>query len=232
MAFGAVREDGSNGTCSEETSSSSSAVLVAEGESPLFSLNGFVKSGIVEDGRRDSDGNAPSLCMGNLTSARTGCKEMLLKNSQQSCLSRVNFEADTRSLHSTDNLRCDCSAAGGAENIEEEGDEAKNSEGAEEGGAAAKRLRIEERVLSSGNPDESEAERRIARAWDHWRKLGEPKMHVAPMVDQSELPFWMLCRRYGATAAYTPMLHARLFAQDGKYRSKEFSTCPVSWSFR
>lgn len=65
----------------------------------------------------------------------------------------------------------------------------------------------------------------IERAWMHWRKLGEPKLIVAPMVDQSELPFRMLCRKYGATAAYTPMLHARLFAENPKYHKLEFSTC-------
>ncbi|KAI5082790.1 hypothetical protein GOP47_0002533 [Adiantum capillus-veneris] len=67
---------------------------------------------------------------------------------------------------------------------------------------------------------------RIEKAWDHWKKLGEPKLIVAPMVDQSELPFRMLCRKYGATAAYTPMLHSRLFADCPKYRSSEFTTCP------
>jgi hypothetical protein len=35
---------------------------------------------------------------------------------------------------------------------------------------------------------------------------------------QSELPFRMLCRKYGATAAYTPMLHARLFGESAQYR--------------
>lgn len=65
----------------------------------------------------------------------------------------------------------------------------------------------------------------IERAWMHWRKLGEPKLIVAPMVDQSELPFRMLCRKYGATAAYTPMLHARLFAENPKYHQVEFTTC-------
>ena len=41
---------------------------------------------------------------------------------------------------------------------------------------------------------------------------------------QSELPFRMLCRRHGATAAYTPMLHARLFAEGAAYRAEHFST--------
>ena len=64
-------------------------------------------------------------------------------------------------------------------------------------------------------------------AWAHFRKLGSPRLIVAPMVDQSELPFRRLCARYGSQAGYTPMYHARLFAQDPKYR-KEFTSCPVS----
>uniref|UniRef100_M1CC15 tRNA-dihydrouridine synthase n=1 Tax=Solanum tuberosum TaxID=4113 RepID=M1CC15_SOLTU len=71
-------------------------------------------------------------------------------------------------------------------------------------------------------------ESRIERAWSHWKKLGEPKLIVAPMVDNSELPFRLLCRKYGAEAAYTPMLHSRLFNEDEKYRAMEFSTCKVS----
>eukprot|EP01018_Ginkgo_biloba_P022495 Gb_36082 [translate_table: standard] len=74
-----------------------------------------------------------------------------------------------------------------------------------------------ERCLADGS--------RLERAWKHWKNLGEPKFIVAPMVDQSELPFRMLCRKYGATAAYTPMLHSRLFADDPKYRKTEFTTC-------
>jgi tRNA-dihydrouridine synthase 1 len=35
----------------------------------------------------------------------------------------------------------------------------------------------------------------------------------------------MLCRRHGATAAYTPMLHSRLFLQDPNYREEHFATC-------
>ncbi|KAK6924021.1 DUS-like, FMN-binding domain [Dillenia turbinata] len=65
----------------------------------------------------------------------------------------------------------------------------------------------------------------VERAWAHWRKLGQPKLIVAPMVDNSDLPFRMLCRKYGAEAAYTPMLHSRIFSENEKYRSQEFTTC-------
>jgi len=60
------------------------------------------------------------------------------------------------------------------------------------------------------------------------RAIGLPlrEMVVAPMVDASELPFRMLCRKYGATLCYTPMLHSRLFAQIPEYRAKKFRTCP------
>ena len=57
-----------------------------------------------------------------------------------------------------------------------------------------------------------------------FESMGSPRYHVAPMVDQSELAFRELCRRYGATLGYTPMIHARLFVESPKYRREVFST--------
>ncbi|CCW71568.1 unnamed protein product [Phytomonas sp. Hart1] len=54
-----------------------------------------------------------------------------------------------------------------------------------------------------------------------------PMFVVGPMVDQSELPFRMLCREYGATLAYTPMLHAKCFKESAMYRRKFFTTTPI-----
>jgi len=59
-------------------------------------------------------------------------------------------------------------------------------------------------------------------------KLAFPVQYIlAPMVGASELAFRLLCRRYGAQLAYTPMMSAGKFATDEAYRTAEFQTCPA-----
>ncbi|KAJ2157237.1 tRNA dihydrouridine synthase [Coemansia sp. RSA 552] len=62
------------------------------------------------------------------------------------------------------------------------------------------------------------------RGYDLFRKMGSPRYVVAPMVDQSELAWRILSRRYQAELCYTPMFHARLFATESKYRTEQWQT--------
>ena len=46
------------------------------------------------------------------------------------------------------------------------------------------------------------------------------------MVEQSELPFRLLTRKYGTNLAYTPMLHSKIMTTTKNYKKDHFTTCP------
>ena len=72
----------------------------------------------------------------------------------------------------------------------------------------------------------AEHARQKLTGYELWAQMGAPKYVVAPMVDQSELAFRMMCRKYNpSTLCYTPMIHARLFNEDKHYEREFFTTC-------
>ncbi|PBP25243.1 tRNA-dihydrouridine synthase C [Diplocarpon rosae] len=67
-----------------------------------------------------------------------------------------------------------------------------------------------------------------------YESIGSPKFVLAPMVDQSEFAWRMLSRSFIASdkqrdlLAYTPMLHARMFAETPKFRDAHFQPLRTS----
>eukprot|EP00756_Hemistasia_phaeocysticola_P057000 Hpha_TRINITY_DN33641_c0_g1::TRINITY_DN33641_c0_g1_i1::g.43121::m.43121/K05542/DUS1; tRNA-dihydrouridine synthase 1 len=56
-----------------------------------------------------------------------------------------------------------------------------------------------------------------------WKKVGSPRCVLAPMVEQSEPAFRLLCRELGVGLTVTPMMHASLVRSCERYRSSALS---------
>ncbi|RKF59451.1 tRNA-dihydrouridine synthase [Erysiphe neolycopersici] len=67
-----------------------------------------------------------------------------------------------------------------------------------------------------------------------YERIGSPKFVLAPMVDQSEFAWRLLTRSFLSSSSscslltYTPMLHARLFAESPKFRDAHFQPLRTS----
>ena len=58
-----------------------------------------------------------------------------------------------------------------------------------------------------------------AETASYFDRIGRPRTVLAPMVSQSDLPFRLLCRKYGAELAYTQMIHAKNYGRSEDFRS-------------
>ena len=52
---------------------------------------------------------------------------------------------------------------------------------------------------------------------EFFQSLGNPRLIVAPMVDQSDLAFRMLTRKYGADLCFTQMFNANSMMNSPEY---------------
>ena len=59
--------------------------------------------------------------------------------------------------------------------------------------------------------------------YDLWNSIGSPKYALAPMVDINDLPFRILCRKYGTQLTFTQMYNVKLFAVIPENRKKVLS---------
>ena len=76
--------------------------------------------------------------------------------------------------------------------------------------------------------DEAERKADAISPWEWYRAMGSPQRVLAPMVDQSEPAFRLLCRKYGAQLCYTPMVNARHFMSNARYRRECVQTWPAA----
>ncbi|KAL4400362.1 tRNA dihydrouridine synthase [Malassezia pachydermatis] len=61
------------------------------------------------------------------------------------------------------------------------------------------------------------------QGYELYKHIGSPRHIVAPMVDQSELAWRILSRRYGSDLVYSPMINAKIYNQHnrGAHRVRE-----------
>ena len=59
--------------------------------------------------------------------------------------------------------------------------------------------------------------------YELWNSIGSPKYALAPMVDINDLPFRLLCRKYGTELTFTQMYNIKLFGVLEDYRKKVLS---------
>jgi len=91
--------------------------------------------------------------------------------------------------------------------------------------------RASQRAVAAKAPEESSASSSSSTAAVRTRFSPFPfplRYAVAPMVAQSDLPFRLLTRRYGATVCYTPMLYAARFVEDEAYQRDAIDFDPAS----
>ena len=62
---------------------------------------------------------------------------------------------------------------------------------------------------------------------DHWyRRLGSPRFVLAPMVDQSEAAYRVLCKRHGTSLAYSPMISSKQMVTSKQMRDEVLRDLP------
>lgn len=77
-----------------------------------------------------------------------------------------------------------------------------------------------EKIANKPKPTSAGSPKLTGRAL--FNKLNQPKKMLCPLVDHSELAFRILMKKYGCELSYTPMLNAKIFANDHKYRIRNF----------
>lgn len=66
----------------------------------------------------------------------------------------------------------------------------------------------------------------LSSGYAFYQSMGCPKRVIAPMVEQCELAYRMMTRKYGADLVYTQMFSANQFSESEEFRRQHLVTCP------